>query len=293
MGITIFTPTYNRAYTLQRLYESLCNQTCKAFEWLIVDDGSVDATGELIQSFIEEKKICIRYYFQSNAGKSMAHNKGVELADRELFVCVDSDDYLTVDAVEKIIQRWECVEEGTVGIVAKRKTKDNIDITKTTIEDNSYLILREAYRDKYLSGDTILIFDTSVIKKFSFPAFSDEKFVPEDYLYDKIGCVGNLNLLDEAIYICEYLPDGYTINMNRLIANNPNGYKEFVIQRLELEKSLFIRFLYLIRYEGISFVLGEGFILKRHFLGCIIAFLPGYVMYFKRFKKTRQKELMM
>lgn len=289
MGITIFTPTYNRAYTLQRLYESLCNQTCKEFEWLIVDDGSNDATSELIQSYIKEQKIRIRYYFQNNAGKSMAHNKGVELAEEELFSCVDSDDYLTSNAVEKIIRRWECVKEGTVGIVAKRKTKDNKEITKTTLKDNSYFILREAYRDKNLSGDTILVFDTSIIKRFSFPSFPNEKFVPEDYLYDKIGCVGYLNLLDEAIYICEYLSDGYTMNMNRLIVDNPKGYRAFVIQRIKLETLLFSRFLYLIRYEGISFVLGKEFILKGHLLGCIVAFFPGYAMYLQRFKKLKWK----
>ncbi|MFQ5451045.1 MAG: glycosyltransferase family 2 protein, partial [Nitrospinaceae bacterium] len=45
---TVFTPTYNRAYTLDRVYNSLVAQTFRDFEWLIVDDGSTDNTKELV-----------------------------------------------------------------------------------------------------------------------------------------------------------------------------------------------------------------------------------------------------
>lgn len=59
MIFTIFTPTYNRAHTLTCTYDSLCRQTCKDFEWLIIDDGSTDNTRELIQEFIDEAIISI------------------------------------------------------------------------------------------------------------------------------------------------------------------------------------------------------------------------------------------
>ena len=92
--MTVFTPTYNRAYILPKLYDSLCQQTVKSFEWLIVDDGSVDNTQELVEKWIEEKKIEIRYFKQANGGKQRAHNLGVEKSKEEIFVCVDSDDYV-------------------------------------------------------------------------------------------------------------------------------------------------------------------------------------------------------
>ena len=77
--VTVFTPTYNRAYTLERLYKSLLNQTSYDFEWLIVDDGSTDNTSELIKSFQNNHFFDVRYYKQENSGKHVAINNGVDL----------------------------------------------------------------------------------------------------------------------------------------------------------------------------------------------------------------------
>ena len=105
--VTIFTATFNREKLLSRLYNSLCSQTNKNFIWLIVDDGSIDSTETLVQTWISENKISIRYFKQNNFGKPMAHNKGVELTKTELFLCVDSDDYLTQNTVEEVLQCWK------------------------------------------------------------------------------------------------------------------------------------------------------------------------------------------
>ena len=87
--LTVFTPTYNRAYILGELYESLLRQTDKRFMWLIVDDGSGDNTKELINGWKNDNKIAISYFYQKNGGKSLAHNLGVEKCSTELFTCVD------------------------------------------------------------------------------------------------------------------------------------------------------------------------------------------------------------
>ena len=99
--VTIFTPTYNRAYIIGKLYGSLLEQTDRNFEWLIVDDGSTDNTRELIGSFIREDRISIRYFRQENGGKHRAINRGVREAAGELFFIVDSDDQLTPEAVAR------------------------------------------------------------------------------------------------------------------------------------------------------------------------------------------------
>ena len=108
MRITVFTPTYNRAYIISNLYNSLCRQTFKDFEWLIVDDGSTDNTEELVNKWINDANsgFSIRYFKKENGGKPSAINYGVDCAEGELFFTVDSDDYLTDDALEKI-DRWE------------------------------------------------------------------------------------------------------------------------------------------------------------------------------------------
>ncbi len=101
--LTIFTPTYNRGYIINNLYDSLCCQTCKDFVWLIVDDDSIDNTKELVERWIEENKIKIIYYKQKHGGKHRAMNFAVENSKSEFFFTVDSDDKLTNDAVEKIL----------------------------------------------------------------------------------------------------------------------------------------------------------------------------------------------
>ena len=100
--ITVFTPTYNRAYSLPNLYDSLCKQSFVDFEWLLIDDGSTDNTQELIKQWELERKIKIRYLFQPNSGKHVAINKGVKEAEGEIFFIVDSDDYIISDGLKKI-----------------------------------------------------------------------------------------------------------------------------------------------------------------------------------------------
>jgi len=100
--ITILTPTYNRKHTLRRAYDSLINQTNKDFEWLVIDDGSKDDTKELIDEFISENKITIKYFFKENGGKHTALNFGTNKAKGELVLILDSDDYLSNDAIELV-----------------------------------------------------------------------------------------------------------------------------------------------------------------------------------------------
>ena len=100
--ITIFTPTYNRAHTLPRLYNSLKNQSNKNFIWLIVDDGSNDETKTLVQGFVNEKIIEIRYIPQSNKGKHIAINNGLKNTHTEYFCVIDSDDYLAENAIQEM-----------------------------------------------------------------------------------------------------------------------------------------------------------------------------------------------
>ena len=98
---TVFTPTYNRGHTLHRVYNSLRIQTCSDFEWLIMDDGSTDCTAELVKGWQAENHFPIRYYFQENQGKHFAWNRAAEIAFGEYFICADSDDEFTPDALQK------------------------------------------------------------------------------------------------------------------------------------------------------------------------------------------------
>lgn len=99
MMVTVFTPVYNRGYCVRNVYESLVKQSFKDFEWLVINDGSYDDTEEVIKSCMDEKKIVIRYFYQKNGGQHRALNSAIEKAKGKLLMIVDSDDYLTEDAL--------------------------------------------------------------------------------------------------------------------------------------------------------------------------------------------------
>ena len=284
MLLTIFTPTYNRSNTLPRLYRSLVRQTSKSFCWLIVDDGSTDNTAELIEQYKLENKIEIVYFRQENKGKPLAHNKGVELTTTELFTCVDSDDYLEDDAVEKIQFAWRNSKESDVGILAFKKTEYGI-ITKMRNSLVERSTLKGAYDKLGLQGDTMLIFRTEIVKLFAFPSFKDEKFVPEAFLYDKIDQRGTLLFLREPLYICEYLSDGYTSNMARLLYNNPNGYFAFINQRLSIDKGFKALFKDSIRFDAMAFAHKRALRTSNKPIWAFIAAFPGFLFYLRRYKK--------
>ena len=102
--LTVFTPAFNRAHTLVRTYESLCRQTCQDFCWLVVDDGSTDNTRQLVEGWIEEGRIPVRYIYKENGGLHTAYNTAYANIDTELNMCVDSDDFLPDDAVDLILK---------------------------------------------------------------------------------------------------------------------------------------------------------------------------------------------
>lgn len=286
-NLTIFTPTYNRAYCLKRLYDSLCHQTCKSFEWLVVDDGSNDNTRELIDSWIKEGKIEIRYLYQENSGKSMAHNEGVRQTQTELFFCVDSDDMLTPNAIEIIQLEWSKTTESNTGLLLQKFDLDsNIVVTKIPagLKEST---LYDAYNKYGLLGDSALVFRSSAIKQFEMPHFEGEKFVPENYLYDLVDTLGTLIIVRTPIYMFEYLNDGYTGNMMKLLKKNPRGYIAYINQRLRIhDKSIKTRFYDSARYVAIMLTFDAKNIFNKatYPLYTLFALPLGWMLYVKKYK---------
>lgn len=282
--ITIFTPAYNRAYTLEKLYKSLLQQTDKRFCWLIVDDGSVDETGEFVTEWIQENKIEIEYYKQENKGKPSAHNKGVELTKTELFTCVDSDDYLTEDAVAEILYMWEKLPDDCIGILGYKEREGKEALTTCSNDSITKGTLRYLY-DHGLHGDTVLVFRSEILKKFSFPQFDGEKFIPEAYLYDLLDQEGKLFLMRKAIYVCEYLPDGYTASMSKLLYKNPQGYFCYINQRLHFDVTIKQRFTDSVRYNAMAIAHRKKRIIKDavYPLYALLAYPWGWLLYRKRY----------
>lgn len=221
--ITVFTPTYNRENTLPRLYVSLVNQTYHNFEWVIVDDGSTDNTKNLITKWLAENKITIRYFIQENGGKHRAINRGLDLAQGELFFIVDSDDILPNQSLNNVVNKYEIVKsDPTIGGVIGRKAYfDNSFIgSNTYFEDKITSIFDFRYKMK-ISGDMSEVFKIDVIKKFPFPEIENEKFCPESLIWNRIGQEYNFLLTSEIFYQAEYQPDGLTSNIFLVRKNSP------------------------------------------------------------------------
>lgn len=237
MKFTVFTPTYNRAYTLTRLYESLKAQTFKSFEWLVVDDGSTDNTEELIKSFIEEKPFFnIKYIKTENGGKHRAINRGIKYAEGELTFILDSDDYLTDNALERLDGVEKSIDNKDKGIFAGicgNKGYSEEKQVGTSQKEKGYLDITMSEKNKHgISGDKAEVFYTCILKQYPFPEFPNENFLTESIVWDRISHDGyKLRYFDDIIYICEYLKDGLTKAGFLLYAHNPRQWGLDIYQK--------------------------------------------------------------
>ena len=224
--ITIFTPTYNRAYILPQLYKSLQQQTNNTFEWLIVDDGSQDNTEALINKWRQEKNACpIIYIRQPNGGKHRTINRGLGAAHGDWFFIVDSDDWLPADAVERIIKNLQSLPEGSfAGICGFRANKAGRPFgncaTITSVIDCSMIEIRQKY---HIKGDMAEVFKTDILRQFPFPEFEGENFINEAVVWNKIAEKYILRYVPEILYFCEYREDGLTKSIRKRYRNNPKG----------------------------------------------------------------------
>lgn len=222
--LTVFTPTYNRAYSLPRLYESLKEQTFSDFEWLIVDDGSTDDTEAVVEKWINEVSF-IRYYRQERGGKHRAINRGVKQARGDLFFIVDSDDYLPKDSLQLILDFYQPIKEDNrfAGMAGMRCYPHGERIggeVTFDVLDTDNVSFREKYKVK---GDVADVFKTAVLRECPFPEFPGELFLTEDVVWDRIARKYRIRFFNRNIYTCEYLPDGLSGNLSLHHRSSPQG----------------------------------------------------------------------
>ena len=233
--ITLFTPTYNRAYIIEKLYRSLQRQTFTDFEWLVVDDGSADNTKQLFEVWMqEENPFPIRYYQQKNGGKCRAINRGLELAQGELFFTMDSDDYLTDDALEKV-DRWEKnlpKNEKFCAIVGNRGYTP--DVTPNTPFEGEFLDGNSFDHYTVIDGERALIFYTDIHRKYLYPEFPGENFMTEAVTWNRMAHDGyKVRFYNDIIWIYEYLEDGLTKAGESIFYRNPRGYGLFFREKIQ------------------------------------------------------------
>lgn len=226
--LTIFTPTYNRAQLLLRGFEALKKQSCKDFVWLIVDDGSTDNTAETIRDFQrEDHGFEIRYLRKENGGLHTGYNAAIAAADTELCMCIDSDDWVAENAVEKILSLWNQVKkEDCAGIVALDAFPSGNPTC--TIAGSGYINLNAYDTSRKWAGDRKLIIRTDLYKAAApMPSFGNEKNFNPQYMHYKIAQDHSFFVLNEVVCIVDYQDAGMSAGIFRQFMNSPNSFAEF------------------------------------------------------------------
>lgn len=296
--ITVFTPTYNRAYILPSLYRSLCEQTNKDFEWLIVDDGSTDNTYELVHDWISaDNGFNIVYFKKENGGKPRAINYGISKANGKFFMMVDSDDHLKSDAIQKMTGWCKEIENDKryIGVGAARGYPDDSYIKGVSPKTNEkgYIDATNLERAKYdLDADMCEAYKTDLFSKFPMAEWRGENFAPEQIALNEIALHGYLiRWHKDIIYICDYLDDGLTKGWQNLVKNNPMGYAMMYNHMLKYPNIGFKqKFSAACQYIALS-IYGKNlsYIFKSNRLLLTFIALPfGIVLSFRRKKQMEQ-----
>lgn len=297
--ITVYTPTFNRAYCLGDLYESLLRQTNKNFLWLIIDDGSSDQTNLLVEKWKNEEKIEIQYVYKENGGMHTAHNTAYNLIETELNVCIDSDDYMTDDAVEKIINFWDANgNEDCGGIYALDIDKKGKIIGEKFPDDlksfkgwGSKIIYYGDNKKVKVVGDKKFISVTKTLKKYPpIPVFDNEKYYSLYYKQHFIEKDYTILILNEPVCVVEYLTDGSSHNMYSQYVKNPKGFQHLRISMIKIAPNLQFRFTESVHYINSCFLLKEYNVFRKspNYLLTFLALPFGILLHWLTLYKHNQ-----
>ena len=235
--LTVFTPTYNRAHLLKRVYESLVTQTCQDFEWLVVDDGSTDFTRQLVEGWIAQGRIPVRYIYKENGGLHTAYNAAYANIDSELCVCIDSDDFMPEEAVEIIISEWrKRGSEKFAGLIGL----DSLLSTMEPIGGKFPEKMTECYFPdlrirKIHIGDTKPVMRTRLMRQVA-PQIGFEGEKNFNPVYMMLQVTDNMPVLvvNEPLCIVDYQTgsDSMSASIYRQYVNSPRSFAK--LRRLEM-----------------------------------------------------------
>lgn len=301
--ITVFTPTYNRAYCLGKCYKSMQRQSCKEFDWLIIDDGSIDETKQLVQSWIEEKpEFNIRYIYKSNGGMHTAYNVAYENIETELAMNIDSDDYLTDTAIEEILEFWEKNKCQNIGGIYALDQYSNGEIVGIPFPEDLKEFQGWGYKEVFYEvdgkqkrfknrGDKKFISVTRIIKEYPpIPVYQGEKYHSLYYKQHLIERDYSILIMNKPVCIVEYMDDGSSKNMYYQYIRNPKGFcneRRFVMQYAPTLQ---------LRVEAAIHYVAESILAKdAHFISnstnkyaCILAIIPGILLFYLIKWRTRK-----
>ncbi len=281
--LTVFTPTYNRKHLLQNCYESLKRQTSFDFVWLIVDDGSQDGTEAEVSKWISDGNTFeIIYIYKENGGLHTAYNTALECINTELCICVDSDDYLTDNAVETILNFWsEHKRSDAAGIVALNKTEDQ-EILGNPLPNLPLAHIIDLYCKYHCRRDLKMIYRADILKENApIPVFPSEQFMNPYYLFLKVDKQYPMLLLNSPVCVVNYQTDGMSTSIVSQYIQSPNSYAELRRMMMSMPGASWIY----VYKNAIHYVSSMIFAARPHMIAhapnkiaVILALLPGITL---------------
>lgn len=231
MGLTILTPTYNRAHMLNTVYDSLLKQTDHNFQWLLIDDGSSDDTAMVMQQIINQHQaeFSIDYYKKKNGGKHTAMNYGHPYIQFDWVTILDSDDRLVENMVETINNiTGKQQNDQKLGWFAYLRGYNKTKPMGSNYQKNNERTNYVDYLNNGRKGEALDIYRTSVFKKYPYPQYKAERFVSESYLNIHAAVYGHYEMItvNEILYLADYQDDGYTKEGRRLQLSSPLGHAD-------------------------------------------------------------------
>lgn len=289
--LTVVTTTYNRAYCLGKLYESLIGQDSGDFIWMIADDGSDDGTRELAESWKRDGRIDIDYFYKPNGGMHTARNAAFARLTTELCVVIDSDDWMSEGAVSAIISFWrENGDENAAGIICQNEDPRG-KIIGTGMPNN---IKRCKYSDfitKYRSkDDKKLVYRSELIKLYPYPEFPGEKFYPASYKYIMLDGRYDMLLLDRVVCTVDYNPDSMTYDKFKQYKTCARGFAHYRNETAAVSKNTLYTARQMIHYIAECRFAGEKHPVRtaHRKLWAALCLLPGGALYYYLLKTERK-----
>ena len=256
----MFTPAYNRAYCLARVYESLLKQTNQNFIWLIVDDGSTDNTKELVAGWVNEQKLVIKYIYKANGGMHTAHNTAYKNIETELNVCIDSDDFMPISAIQNMFENWQKVknDEAIAGLVGLDETIDGNLIGTKFKNEFIPTTLIDFYYTQGGAGDKKLVLRNKLTKAYpSYPEYPEERLVPLDTLYVLICRDYKLMPVNQIWCTVDYQQDGSSATIINQYFKSPKGFRYAREISMKYSNVFKLKLRNAIHYNISSFIIGD------------------------------------
>lgn len=214
MLVTVFTPIYNREKSILAVYNSLCSQTCKDFEWLVINDGSTDRTTEILDHILghHDNSFIINYVSKPNEGLNRTINKGLDLARGTLFMRLDSDDSALPNAIALIHERYEKIKDNPQ-LCAIAFRSQHFDGTMVGYHPFKWDTVSDFCSFRHIfhgTGDRNEVMKVEVFRKYKFPELEGEKFCPEALIWNRIAKDYQCVYCPEAIYRKGFEDDSIT-----------------------------------------------------------------------------------